>query len=84
MRKVEGGAHGSAVQLSIVDDAARAASVGANAVTRQSGLGLAMLATRVAELGGRLEAGPNVPVGWRVTATIPSRNAFGSDLATPS
>lgn len=82
VRRVEGStgdAHGSAVQLSIVDDAAPAPSAAVGGVARESGLGLAMLATRVAELGGRLEAGPSAPAGWQVTATIPSRNAFGSD-----
>jgi signal transduction histidine kinase len=81
VRRVEGGpgdAHESAVQLSIVDDATPAPAAAIVGVARQSGLGLAMLATRVAELGGRLEAGPSPPAGWRVTATIPSSNAFGS------
>ncbi|HZC17538.1 MAG TPA: histidine kinase [Caulobacteraceae bacterium] len=44
---------------------------GAPATAVQPGFGLTGMAERVRAAGGRLEAGPKEPGGWRVTAVLP-------------
>lgn len=58
--------------ISIADDGDTSSSQpGRPVATSAGGLGLAAMSERVQQLGGSVEAGPQQPRGWRVTAALP-------------